>query len=290
MFWNKNRIPDLRLEKDEDKDLFTMEEEPEEKIENIEEQIEAKIRELESQNQEEADQEEVDNIEEINTDTETIDYEEEEEEQLEDEEETPKKKSILSKIDFNNENTVKLINKVLNILVVFVLILGILITTDVILVSRTGKGPYFALKTKTYEDGGTKEYYGIGYKVIKYNEEEGRKDTVLGSWSIKYDTTPLNVTVLDLALEFNNNFTKSLDTYMNKYLQVSGKIEKIEDGKITLIYKDEENKYTTKLICNTLNSTKKYKKNDTINLVGTLYNYSKDDILNLEMKNCYLKK
>ena len=42
----------------------------------------------------------------------------------------------------------------------------VMVTVDVVGVSRYNKGPFFAIKTKTYNDGGTKEYYGIGYKAI----------------------------------------------------------------------------------------------------------------------------
>ena len=65
---------------------------------------------------------------------------------------------------------------------IVIIVLGLLITTDILLVSKAGVGPFLAIRTKVYDDGGTKEYYGLGYKVIKYNQEIGRRDTVLGSW------------------------------------------------------------------------------------------------------------
>lgn len=251
MFWNKDKIPNLKL--DDDQDFFSMDEDSEEI-----EQKEIKPL-LEEQGLEDKESEE---IEEFN----------------------------FRRLDINNKDHAKIINKGLNILIIITIIISILIITDIVLVSRAGKGPYFALNTKTYNDGGTKVYYGLGYKVIKYDQEEGRKDTVIGNWKIKYNTIPIKITILDLALEFNNDLEKSLDSYMNNYLQVSGKIQKIEKNEITITYKDEEKKYTTKLICNTLNHPNKYHKNDSIKLVGTLYNYSKEDSLKLHMKNCYIKK
>lgn len=53
--------------------------------------------------------------------------------------------------------------------------------------------PIFAVKTATLKDGGTKIYYGIGYKVISYNQlpdfsgENNKDDTVFGSWFLKYE-------------------------------------------------------------------------------------------------------
>lgn len=38
--------------------------------------------------------------------------------------------------------------------------------------------PNFSLLRDVYKDGGTKVYIGIGYKVIDYNQLDGRKDVV----------------------------------------------------------------------------------------------------------------
>lgn len=252
MFWNKDKIPNLKTEED-DIDYFKMDDEQTED-EIIEE---ASIEEIEEEKKEEQEKE--------------------------------KEKFTWKNINFHDEQTIKLTNKVLNILLIIIIVVAALITTDVLLVSRKEIGPFFAIKTKTHNDGGTKEYYGLGYKVIKYNEEEGRKDIIIGPWSLEYDTTIEKTTILDLALDFTNNKESSLERYMNKYLQVSGTIDKIEPEKITLTYKDEENKYTTSITCNILNNTTKYKKKDNIKLVGTLYNYKENKTLTLYMKNCYIK-
>lgn len=36
--------------------------------------------------------------------------------------------------------------------------------------AQNNKPPLFAINTEIYKDGGTKEYQGIGYKVLDYNE------------------------------------------------------------------------------------------------------------------------
>jgi hypothetical protein len=38
--------------------------------------------------------------------------------------------------------------------------------------------PNFSFQAETYKDGGTKVYIGLGYKVIDYNQLDGRKDVV----------------------------------------------------------------------------------------------------------------
>lgn len=52
--------------------------------------------------------------------------------------------------------------------------------------AKNNKPPLFAINTEIYKDGGTKEYQGIGYKVLDYNEldGEGRQDVVFISFRI----------------------------------------------------------------------------------------------------------
>jgi len=42
--------------------------------------------------------------------------------------------------------------------------------------------PVFAIRTHLYKDGGTSIYQGLGYKVIDYNQIDGRKDVVFNSF------------------------------------------------------------------------------------------------------------
>ena len=78
------------------------------------------------------------------------------------------------------------------IIVIFVVIWLAFIITDFSL-SKNNKKPIFAIPVFKLKDGGTVEYYGLGYKVIKYNVldnlqtgQTGRKDTVFGFWTLKY--------------------------------------------------------------------------------------------------------
>ena len=80
---------------------------------------------------------------------------------------------------------------------------------DVIAVARYDSGPFFAINFKTYKDGGTRVYYGLGYKVINYNVTEGRKGKVVGSWFMPYSVVSTKIDVLDLALEFQKDYQKT---------------------------------------------------------------------------------
>ena len=48
------------------------------------------------------------------------------------------------------------------------------------------KEPTFCINTITYRDGGSKEYLGIGYKIITYNSNN-RQDFEVGTWFLKYN-------------------------------------------------------------------------------------------------------
>ena len=148
------------------------------------------------------------------------------------------KEDKLSDDTFDDKNSSKKYNKIklmLNIIFIVIVVLILMITTDIVCVEKYNKGPYFAINTKTYKDGGTKEYYGLGYKVIKYNQIEGRRGMYLGLWNLKYDTEPFEIPALDLAIEFTNKPQNSYKKYYKKYLKVTG----------TLISKDEENSILT---------------------------------------------
>lgn len=60
--------------------------------------------------------------------------------------------------------------------------------------SKANKPPIFAFPTIRYKDGGSIEYYGLGYKVIKYvklNADEGPEviEFDFGTWFLKFSPT-----------------------------------------------------------------------------------------------------
>ena len=167
----------------------------------------------------------------------------------------------------------KKIRKISTIIVIIIIVLGILIATDIILVSKKNIGPFLAINTKTYNDGGTKEYYGLGYKVIKYNQKVGRRDTVIGSWSIKYDITPINYTITDLAYSIINDN----NTHTGEFIRLTGTIssKNNKNDTITLKFTDnEEGKYDLTVKASLLsNNIKDLNKDDSITLIGIIKSY-----------------
>lgn len=160
--------------------------------------------------------------------------------------------------------------KLFNILFVVLCILILLAIIDIIAVSKFEKGPFFAIPVYTYDDGGTKEYYGLGYKVIKYHQLQGRRDLEIGSWALKYNVDPIYSEIVDLAIEFNNDEAGSYKKYYKKLLIVTGTLKKVDqdNNQITLSYDDEEGgKYNFNVVCN-------METEDSINILEPKYEVS----------------
>ena len=180
---------------------------------------------------------------------------------------TEEKKSIT----VEQEKTIK---KISTVIMIVIIVIGVLVTTDIILVSKKNIGPFLAINTKTYNDGGTKEYYGLGYKVIKYNQKVGRRDTVIGSWSIKYDITPINYTITDLAYSIINDN----NTHIGEFIRLTGTIssKNNKNNTITLKFTDnEEGKYNLTVKASLLsNNIKDLNKDDDVTLIGIIKSYN----------------
>ena len=182
--------------------------------------------------------------------------------------------------------------KKINILYALLIIIMLIITIDVVGVSRYNVGPFFAIKTHTYNDGGTKEYYGIGYKVIKYNQVQGRRDKVIGSWNIKYNVEPINYDYIDLAIDLNNEPDKTYDIIGNNFIRVTGKVSKIDKNKVIIKYHDQSiKKYNLDIICTMAKKNKNIKENKNITIIGTVseFKLNSDKPNKLYINNCFGK-
>lgn len=85
---------------------------------------------------------------------------------------------------------------------VALIILGVIIILGLIFFAidynrvKNGENPIFCINTATANDGGTKEYLGLGYKVIDFNRLDGYDEVKIGTWSMKYE---------DFENEYNEN-------------------------------------------------------------------------------------
>lgn len=185
------------------------------------------------------------------------------------------------------------INKIINILFGIILVILLLITVDIILVGKYEIGPFFAIPVKKYNDGGSKAYYGLGYKVIKYKQKVGRRDIEVGTYHLKYNTTPVDTTSLDLAIEFTNNENKAYKKYYKKFVRISGTLTKAIDDKLLIRYSDEDGKYAIDIICITTSKNNDLLENNDITIIGTVYDYDLKTLKNptrLYIKNCFAEQ
>lgn len=167
--------------------------------------------------------------------------------------------------------------KVLNFFLILVMAGAFLVVFDVVMVTKFNVGPIFAIKVKTYNDGGTKEYAGIFYKVIKYKQTNGRRDMVLGNYKLSYSGDVYKKSVLDLAILYRDDFT-NFSLLEGKYVVVTGKVLRVSKEKqvVKLIYEDSDNKYQT-IVTFKMDKDANYdelKKGNTVKIAGVLDDYS----------------
>lgn len=179
--------------------------------------------------------------------------------------------------DDSNKSVGGIMLKVLNFFLILVMAGAFLVVFDVVMVTKFNVGPIFAIKVKTYNDGGTKEYAGIFYKVIKYKQTNGRHDMVLGSYKLSYSGEVYKKSVLDLAILYRDDFT-NFSLLEGKYVVVTGKVLRVSKEKqvVKLIYEDSDNKYQT-IVTFKMDKDANYdelKKGNIVKIAGVLDDYS----------------
>jgi hypothetical protein len=184
--------------------------------------------------------------------------------------------------------------RIINLFFTIVVIIIIMIVVDYVRVNRFEYTPLFAIKTLELKDGGTTEYMGLGYKVIDYNQIQGRRDIEIGLWNMKRNSTPIDVSDIDLAIEFTNDEGKAFTKYYKKFLRIkSTLVESNEkENTITLRYSDEDGKYTLDTICKLVpeqTNISSFEKDKEIIIIGTVKKYAgatKKNNKQIYIKNC----
>ena len=206
--------------------------------------------------------------------------------------------------DFSEEETEyaehkeRKIKKIVNILFIVIMVGLVMIATDVICVARYNVGPFFAIPLNSYKDGGTKAYYGIGYKVIKYHQIQGRRDKEIGFWNLKYNVEPVTLQDIDLAIEMNGNEVKTYKKYYKKFVRVISTLESIDEknNTITMSYKDDGGKYSLDIVCEMATDKKELKKlkeKKETTIIGTVtdFDYKTTKKPNkLYISNCFAEQ
>ncbi len=188
--------------------------------------------------------------------------------------------------------------RLLNIMLIFIVLIAIMISFDIVNIKIYNKSPSFAICTKTYNDGGSKVYYGLGYKVIKYNQRNGRKGVTVGFWTMPYNVDAKKIDILDLAIDLRNYPKDTYNKYINEFVQITGQISEMKDNKVVLRYNDSSHKYSLNVICHLSKkeevSTELLPSSSAI-ITGVVSGYTprgkkgSREINTLELENCFVK-
>ena len=184
--------------------------------------------------------------------------------------------------------------RIINIVFTILVIIIAMIVIDYVRVNRFEYTPLFAIKTLELKDGGTTEYTGLGYKVIDYNQIQGRRDIEIGLWNMKRNSTPMDISDVDLAIEFTNDEGKAFTKYYKKFLRIKSTLVELneKENTITLRYSDEDGKYTLDTICKLVpeqTNISSFEKDKEITIIGTVKNYvgaTKKNNKQIYIKNC----
>ena len=139
--------------------------------------------------------------------------------------------------------------------------------------------------------------YGLGYKVIKYHQLQGRRDKELGPWSLKYNVEPITVQDVDMAINFNDNTIKTYDEYYKKFLRIVSTMKKVDkkNHSITIGYSDEGGKYSLDIKCDIVPEQENinFEKGKEITIIGTMTDFKPktDETPNtVYISNCFAEQ
>ena len=111
--------------------------------------------------------------------------------------------------------------KYIGIVISLVALLGIIFFAMDFCRVNNKKNPIFCIKTKVYEDGGTREFLGLGYKVIDFHTINGFYETKIGSYFMKYE-------------DFDDEISKYDNIVIDEIVKSEEYIKQIENAIIKL--------------------------------------------------------
>ncbi len=180
--------------------------------------------------------------------------------------------------------------RISNIILIIITIIILLAVVDIIRIISFDKKPFFAIPTTTYKDGGTKEYYGLGYKVIDYHQIQGRRDTEIGLWSLQYNTTAITIKDKDLAqaIIVDNKYHK----YHKKFVRISSYLQENNVEKRELLLREKKATTPLNIICEVVSDQAildNYIVGKNITILGTIKKYDKTNGT-IIVENCFAEQ
>lgn len=172
--------------------------------------------------------------------------------------------------------------KILFIILGVIIILGLIFFAIDYNRVKNGEKPIFCIRNLAgiYMDGGTIEYFGLGYKIIDFNRLDGYDEVKIGTWSMKYEDFEEEYNKQENIINYTNNIKyKDLSEVPENYPMEQA----IKDGCI-IIGSDVFNKAKLDSFIENTNVNNKDRKSDYIRIVQ--YTIEGDAIItDLEYKN-----
>ena len=138
----------------------------------------------------------------------------------------------------------KKIVKIIEVIIGIIILLGIIFFAIDYNRAKNNEQPMFCVQIDEANDGGTKIYLGLGYKVIDFNTLSGFDDVKIGTWFMDYDDFNDEINIVEhddrkIIQEELSDYKKKVNFYLKSHLdnKVINKIRNNE--KITK--KDIEN-------------------------------------------------
>lgn len=153
----------------------------------------------------------------------------------------------------------KTVRNLLIFCVVAVVLLSTMIIADFNYVLQNQK-PIFCFIRNAYEDGGTVEYIGLGYKITDYNAMHGRQDVDLGSIFKRYDPQ-IDESKFEIKVDNKNK--------IYDFLGVVENIQVVDNRTILTVLSGNEKRQNIKVINSTLIYENNFKAKLTDIVVGS---------------------
>lgn len=153
---------------------------------------------------------------------------------------------------------------------VILIIVGVIILAGMLFFAvdsnrvKQGKTPIFCIRNLAgvYKDGGTVEYFGLGYKVIDFNMLNGYDEIKIGTWFMDYNDFKNEFKKLDNIAKTDTKYASLEDLPKNYSLE-----QAINDGCFVITRNKIYNKHILENFINNTSINAKERKEDSIRIV-----------------------